>query len=250
MNRIVPHQINYNWLKYTSLMSNALLYSSALLSLISLVIEILQFEAIPQLNVGLAIISVLYFLNEFAQSYIFYKAEALRNLDFIDNSFNTRFAEDNSTGYYSNDDVQVGVVKMGLNNFENVFFTKKVSAIMFNRELWKVLLVFVIMLIAIVTSTKVVVVVFQLALPFVIIQQAIKLYIYNCKVSDIFSSYKDIFSSTDRDDAVPLILRNVISYEKLLSWINIPLDSKIFHKMNNELSGKWAVIKNDIRLTR
>lgn len=246
MKRIVPNEVSYDWLKYTAMISTGLLYSSTIVSLLILAIEIFKFEDInltDYLNRSLAFMSIVYFITEFCQSCIFHKAESLRNLDFIDNSFNSKFAQKNSSGYYSNDEVEAGILKMGINNFENTFFTKSITAKMFNKELKKMIFVVLLILVCVLTSPKIIIVIFQLALPLSIIQQAIKLYIFHCKVESIFYNYKEIFSKTNQDNISPNIIKNVVNYEKILSWAGIPLDSEIFNKMNDELSEQWTDIK-------
>lgn len=246
MTRIVPNQVNYNWLKPTALISSAMLYTSALVSLLMLVMKFCKIDdedIIDYLNKGLAFMSIIYFLTDFCQSCIFHKAESLRNLDFIDNSFDTRFAQKNSTGYYSNDEVGTGIVKMGINNFENTFFTKTITGKMLNKQLWNFSVVVLLILVCVLTSTETLVVISQLALPFAIILQTFKLFIYHTKVEAIFYNYKEIFSKTNHDDLAPSIIKNVINYEKILSWAGIPTDTKIFNKMNADLSVQWEDIK-------
>lgn len=248
MKRIVPNQVSYKWLDYTAAISFITLYGSAIVSVLILIIDIFKLEVenlTDCLNKGLAFLSIAYFLTEFCERCIFHKAESLRNLDFIDNSFNTKFAQKNSSGYYSNDEIEVGILKMGINNFENTFFTKNVSAKMFNKELKKFIIVILLILVCILTSTKFFIVASQLALPFAIIQQTVKLYIYHCRVEVIFYNYKELFSKANQDDIVPNIIKNVINYEKILSWAGIPLDSKIFNKLNDNLSNEWNIIKQN-----
>ena len=98
-------------------------------------------------------------------------------------------------------------------------------------------------MVCILTSPKAIILVSQLALPFVIIQQTFKLYIFHCRVEGIFYNYKEIFSKTNQNDIVPNIVKNVINYEKILSWAGIPLDTKIFKKLNEDLSQQWIDIK-------
>ncbi len=249
MSKIVPHTVNYDWMRYTKIISSFTLYSSALISLTILFMELFKIcnpEIVDVLNKTLALLSITYFISEFCQSLIFHKAESKRNLDFIDNSFNTKFAEKNSSGYYSNDEVEIGIVKMGINGFENAFFTKSITAKMFKKELISFVIILVLFLaVCLYTTPKILIVISQMALPLAIIQQTIKLYCFHCRVDDIFFNYKSIFSLTTKENIIPSIIKNVISYEKTLSWAGIPLDSKIFNNMNDELSSRWIEIKED-----
>lgn len=251
MTKFIPYQINYSWLKITGAFSNCLIYCSAIISIVLLAMEVITISCDTTvikhfLNCCLAWISVVYFGNEMVQSFIFHKAEALRNLDFIDNSLNSKFSEKNSEGYYSNDILQKGIYKMGVNGFENSFFTKSVTGKMLQREIIKLIIVSLLLLsVSLFSSSKVVTMIFQLALPLVIIQQTIKLYSLNSKVSEIFFNYKSIFTSTKPVNMTSNIIKNVINYEKNLSWAGISLDSDVFNKMNDELSAEWNVIKQN-----
>jgi len=247
MSEKVPQANYYNWLDKTSIFSNSILVVSIIISIFLLTLEFLK---LPEtgikefFNCSLAFLSVIYFVLDSIQSYVFHKAESIRSLDFVDNSLDSSFSEMNSKDYFSNDDVQVGINKLGINNFENVFFTKCVTAKMLPKEYIKLSIVFVVFLFVCIFSNKeIITLVFQSALPFTIIQQTFKLYKLNSNVKLVFNNYKLIFKSTNEENIIQNIVNNIIIYEKNLSWAGILLDGKLFDKMNTELSTQWEEIK-------
>lgn len=187
---------------------------------------------------------MIYFVIDSIQSYVFHKAENIRSLDFIDNSLDSSFSEKNSSHYFSNDEVKAGINKLGINNFENVFFTKCITSKMLPKEYIKLSIIFIIFLsVCIFSNKEIITLVFQSALPFTIILQTFKLYKLNSKVKSVFDNYKLIFKSVNEENIIQNIINNIIIYEKNLSWAGILLDSKMFNKMNAELSLEWEKIK-------
>lgn len=250
MNKIVPFQANYELVKRLGSFATWLLYFSASISIAILAIEkmdLLDKETLQNvLNSVLAFISVIYFLSDMLQDYLFQSAEYNRKDDFIDNSLKTKLSEKNSSGYFSNDDMEAGITKLGVNCFENSFFTRSISNKMLVKESIKSAVIFsLFVLVAIIADNKVSITLLQIALPFSIIQQTIKLFILNKRVSKIFFHFKQIFSDIHENKRNPLIINNVLNYEKTLSWASIPLDSKVFNKFNAELTLEWERIKND-----
>jgi len=82
-----------------------------------------------------------------------------------------------------------------------------------------------------------------IALPFTILLQSIRLFLYNKRMKDVFKIYQRIFSSTVNEKKENLIISNMTNYETVLSWACIKLDSKLFEKMNDDLSAQWEDLK-------
>jgi hypothetical protein len=250
MNKIVPFKTYYNRVKTIGNLGTVLLYTSGLISITVLFIDKNSFQnkEIFQnyLNTLLAVFSVIYFFSNIVQSYFFQNAEHHRKNDFTDNSFNTKLSEKNSTNYFSNDNIETGVLKLGVNCFENSFFTRNVSSKMLIKESTKsaiILCLFV--LVAAVTDSEIFMTLLKMALPLTIIQKTVKLLILHQRVSKVFFDFKQIFTNVNETMRPSLIINNVINYEKSLSWACVTLDSKVFDKMNAELSIEWERIKNE-----
>lgn len=249
MTRIVPHEINYKTIKKVGGFASFLLYASALISVIVLVIDKTDLVKSKELfnknlNSILAILAILYFLLDLVQNYLFQQAELNRKNDFVDNSFQTKLADENSQGYFSNDSFPAGIYKLGVNGFENSFFTKAVSCKMIIPSIIKSVIIFILFLLVVFfTDQTILVAVVQIALPFTIIQQTTRLIFFHHQVKNIVDNYKHIFHNVNETNKSALIINNVINYEKTLSWGSVQLDSKLFNKHNPQLTLDWEALK-------
>jgi hypothetical protein len=249
MNKIVPHEINYKTINKISSSSSLLLLISALISLSIFIIDKNNFIVSKEtfnknLNAALGILAVLYFLLDIVQNYLFQQAELNRKNDFIDNSLETKLSEENSQGYFSNDNFAPSIYKLGVNGFENSFFTKSISSKMIAPNIIKSVIILILFLLVIFyTDQSTLISLVQIALPFTIIQQTIRLIIFNSNINKVFDNYKHIYANVAKAKRSPLIINNVINYEKTLSWGGIQLDSRLFNKHNPKLSLDWETLK-------
>ena len=249
MNRNVPFKIDYDLIKSLEKFASIILVISALISTCVLIIEKNNFAisketVIKILNASLGIISVVYFLLDIVQNYLFYKAEINRKNDFIDNSLNTKLSDKNSNEYFSNDNLEPGFFKLGVNAFENSFFSKMVSKSMIPKKIiTSCLFVLLFLLVIFCTDQSTIISLFQIVLPFSVLQQTYKLYIFNSRINTVFDKFKFIFSNLTKETQTALFVENIINYEKTLSWGGILLDSKKFDELNPVLSSEWEDIK-------
>ena len=87
--------------------------------------------------------------------------------------------------------------------------------------------------------------IFQSLLPLQIMKEFIYLLYFYSKIKDIYEDYKKVYSTTKKNKRVPYIIKNIILYEKLLSTCQILTDSKVYKKLNDELSKEWINIKRE-----
>lgn len=250
MIKIVPHTIDYTFLQRLDKGLNALLYASAISATITFIFNITQ--ALPEyneliqltLNSFTCIFALGYFTLNLAFNYFFQQSEIKRRKDFIDNSLGTKLSEKNSIGYYSNESNSTGIVKLGLNCFENSLFTSTiVSQMLFPMWRRTVLVLVGFLCLALFTDNRTLTTVLQLALPLTIIQQSVKLYIFRNSIKRIYEDFYTIFSSTSGIHQQNLIISNVINYESTLAWGSILVSTKIYNEVNPKLSLVWEDIK-------
>ncbi|MBS1508195.1 MAG: ABC transporter ATP-binding protein [Bacteroidetes bacterium] len=254
MSKKVPYNTDYELVEKNESLSQFILYSSILVSLLGIFIEksnLPYFKGVStQVFISInSFLSICYYLSDIASNYLFQSAEAKRRNDFFDNSLNTKLSEEISEEYFTNEHIAPGITKLGVNSFENSFFTKSIAKEMFKPMLLKsisVLLVFI--AIALFTDSSWLAFALQFALPFTIVHQTIRLYIFRKRVEYVFQNFQQIFSSAHPNHHQQLIIHNVASYETSLAWACIKLDSKLFNKMNGELSEKWQNIKQRLNL--
>lgn len=248
MNKIVPFSINFSTLRRINNAGSLILYSSALIivflvshELFSLVITQSQIKV---LNSFLSFLSVAYFLQDLLQNYLFQLSEVHRRNDFLDNSLDTSLSDKSSEGYFSNDALISGVNKLGVNCFENSFFTKSITSLMIPFMLIKLIIIILLFIfLALFTDQLTISTMMQVALPLTIIQQFVRLVTLHFRVNSIYNQFKVIFTSIDGQKRDSYLITNVINYESTLAWAGILLDSKIYTKQNETLSQDWENIK-------
>jgi len=245
----VPHDNSYKIAKKFDNILLQILVGSAVLSTIFIALNFLKFEFVDEnvfffINAFIALIAVVYFVLEFFKEEMFQKAEIERKQDFIDNSLNTRLSLQNSSGYYSNDSIDPSVFKLGVNCFENTYFTYKVSKKMLPVAVIKFLFVLVLFVfVALFSGNQLLLLMFQVPLPYVLLKDSYRTYRLNQNVCEVLEKFQIIFSNDNSNSLNELIINNVISYEKVLSTYSILLNSKLFGKMNDDLSKEWKELK-------
>ncbi len=254
MTKIVPYKNDYLLVERNELLSQIILWTSVFISVATLIITkadvpFYKEPKISLLNTINCFLAVVYFISDIVANYLFQMAETKRREDFFDNSLNTKLSEAISEGYFSNEHLSPSILKMGVNNFENSYFSKNITRRMLQPMLLKTALILVLFLIlALFTDREILTTALQIVFPFTIVQQTIRLLLYHKRIGDVFKNYQKIFSSTAEGNKEKLIIHNMTSYETTLSWACIKLNSKIFNKVNDELTPKWEAIKKNYHI--
>lgn len=189
-------------------------------------------------------LALAYFFADILTNYLFQCAEAHRRNDLFDNSLNTVLAEENTEEYFTNDAIATGIYKLGVNGFENAFFTSSLAGRYLITMTWKTALVVLIFIgVMVYGDNSTLLVVLQLALPLTIIQQTIRLLIFKNRLDRIIDSYKRIFHIPKGTAQDNLIMHTVTNYEATLAWASIKIPDEQFNRMNDELSDRWEEIK-------
>lgn len=253
MKKKVPHDEIYKIVGKLSKVLSWILILSTIISISLIIINNLSLKINPQTSITLskilAFFAVTYFIIEIIQNHNYHRAELQRKNDFIDNSLRTKLADANSQGYFTNEEIDNGVYKLGVNCFENSFFTKSITSKMLTKQMFKTIVIWLVIWLVILSAPNgIIVEVILLALPFSVLNETHKLYRLNRNVESVFLNFKKIFSSTKKLKREFLIIDNVISYEKSLSYSSTPLDGSIFNTMNEELSIQWNEIKRQHKI--
>ncbi len=255
MTKVVPYKNDYILVERNELLSQLILWTSVSISVATLVISkahvpFSKETTISLLNTINSFLAVVYFVSDIVANYLFQLAETKRREDFFDNSLNTQLAEATSEGYFSNENLDPGIVKMGVNNFENSYLSKTVAGRMLQPMLKKIALILALFLaLALFTDREILTTALQLVFPFTIIQQTTRLFLYHKRIDDVFKNYQKIFSSTADGKKEQLIIHNMTSYETTLSWACIKLNGNIFNKVNEELTPKWEAMKQKYHIS-
>lgn len=246
--RIVPFKVNFELIKKIDFGLSFTLYISVVLGIILLVLSKYLTKDndhyTEQINYVLGSLSLIYFIGDLIKKFLLQLAEQRRRRDFIDNSLNTTLADIRSEGYYSNDDFDAGVYKLGVNCFENSFFSMSISLKMILKSILTSVFIIALFLTLVMGTDKITVATFlQFALPYSLLQQSIILILYYFQINAIFNYFKLVFSSAQENKRDLLLIHNVINYESTIAWAGLVLDDKLFNKYNESLSERWEAIK-------
>ena len=183
----------------------------------------------------------------YINNYGFFNASIKKREDFIDNSFNSSLGLKNSENYFSNDELEGSIYKMGVNTFENVLFSYNIAKEMRFTILTKcfgIALVFVAC--AICGYDNTIILIIQLSLPILLIQQAVKHSIFVNRLEKNLKCFCRMFNNLkngSKKEYIPEIICNVMEYEVILTWGSTILNNKIFNKLNPSLSKEWDSTK-------
>lgn len=198
------------------------------------------------IDITICLISIICFILDFVFSYFYQKAGEEKVKDLVDNGLNSKLSDYKSKDYYTNDEIKNGLPKLGVNNFESVFFTKSIVRKMIKRNTIPFVIIFLIYICSIFFFEKEIwIKIFQFLLPLQIMKEFIYLLYFYSKIKDIYEDYKKVYSTTKKNERVPYIIKNIILYEKLLSTYQVLTDSKIYRKLNNKLSQDWIEVKRE-----
>ena len=251
---IKPFQANFNFLKRWKDISSVFLYLVAIFSiLVPLLSEVLLKHALAE--------SVIYFSNYLfficyyftaitTEIFLFPSAARSRRMNFIDNSFGSKFLGKDSKNYFSNDNVSYGAHKMAANCFENCYFTYNIGKAMFKGVIGKNLLFSLVFLyVAFVgfKSNKIALPILQIFLSSLFITEFIHYLNFISKLKNLLERFRSHFMGINngerkKDDLhYPILL--LLDYETILAYNKAPLSDRIYNKINNKLSQEWEEIK-------
>ncbi len=200
----------------------------------------------------LNIICILLFftLEIIADFILFPQSEQKRRDDFLDNSFGSRFASENSIGYYNNENVAAGLYKAACNMFENTFFTYSlVKAITLRKVLFPSIVLISVWVLAFFGFNKVPMAlsILQFLFSANVLGNMIKHLILLNKTSTIYDNWITTFQIQDFKQSTlkyqSSIYRNWLNYETTLSRIQPETPDKFFQKHNPRLTREWESMK-------
>ncbi|MCW3085103.1 MAG: hypothetical protein JWP12_2469 [Bacteroidetes bacterium] len=204
-------------------------------------------------DVMVSAIAVLYAILDFIVMRYFDAGGKKKRNDLLDNSLGSNLNGIKSSGYFSNSNLPDGIYKLGVNAFENSYFTATiVSNMLLKRWLTTGALVIAILLSVFSGSLGVFNTLIQLSITGIIFQKTIKLQWYYFKMNQINQDFKTLFNSLLNapagfaNDAE--ILRNVLNYECGHAWGGVFNDQDIYDKLNPKMSQDWETIKNNYKI--
>lgn len=184
------------------------------------------------------------------------KVEDKRRVHLLTNSFNVPLDNERTNKYYNNE-LEPSLLKLGANIFENSLFAERVTHEMAKRERKKVgifILVFIIALMLRTTEIELISLLAQTLFASTLIPAYLRLEVLHFKNKAIFDCLHDIFlfhSQRTNDDNEKLsakLLDCFVKYESAKAYSGVKQDSKIFHKINPQITQEWEEIKRNLNL--
>lgn len=263
MTRIVPFDINYSTVsKFEKVAYYCLLFSALAIIYLWLIPKIelifpfkISSKTIVDLVKVLSYVSMIGYIGlSSVAKYLFYSAEKVKRGDLIDNSFGTYYSDNNTEGYYNNDEMPHGIKKLALNTYESSFHTEQTLREMLFKYAMKMLLISIPFLISIFSlgGSDIVRLLFEISIPLIMLSQFFILIVYYTGVKGINEHFK-IELTNIGNKAIDVkdnsrFLKPVLDYYNIKSWATTNLDSSIFIKHNDQISAQWIKRKEKLKL--
>ena len=253
MTRFVPFETNYDQIKKLEKSAFVLLVISALLIIASWAFKkFFDEEIINQYNYLIEVAKVISYASmigflviNLLTKILFHNVEKRKRNDLIDNSFGTTYSDENTSGYYNNEETENGIKKLALNSYESSFHTENTLKYMLYKSLFILVLMCIPFLLSIFTKggSDIVRLLFEISIPLTLLSQFVMMLIFYLNVSEINERFKieltNIGTGKLNEKDVPKLIIPVMEYYSIKSWANTNLDSKIFEKYNDKISYKW-----------
>ncbi len=261
MNRIVPFDPTYTIIKKLEKNAFLLLIISATIIAVNWLLlkyydnatieKITEFIEVGKVTSYVSMVG--YLLSTQIARILFQAVEKKKRNDLIDNSFGTNYCDENTIGYYNNEELNNGIKKLALNSYESSFHTENTL----KRMIYKNLLIIIVLSIPFLLSifskggADIVRLLFEISIPLIMIFQFVVLIIYYLNVLEINERFKieltNIGEREINDKDIPKLLIPVMEYYSIKSWANTNLDSKIFLKYNETISENWQKRKETLK---
>ncbi|MBU1194093.1 MAG: hypothetical protein KKE62_07365 [Proteobacteria bacterium] len=201
----------------------------------------------------ICLVLIYFCLSQFSRFYLLPKAERKRRQQLLSNSFGAPLSHDRTALYYNNE-YTPNIVRLGANTMENSFFSKEVAGQMLFPK-------------RIITFAYMIIWIFLFALPeckpetLMWITQLVfstEIFIQWLTLELLRSSYKDTYDALHSlflngiDDESPKVIATILdfftAYEVAKHSAGFLLSSKVFFKLNEELTQRWKQIREDLNM--
>lgn len=205
-----------------------------------------QYSELKEIGKVVSYVSMVsYLLIKLLSKILFHVVEKRKRNDLIDNSFGTKYSDENTEGYYNNEETEFGIKKLALNSYESAFHTEHTLKSMLNKNLVVLTILSIPFLLSIFSEggNDIIRLLFEISIPLTLLSEFVVMLVYYLNVIDINERFKIEFTNigkgTVTENEVPKLIIPVMEYYSIKAWANTNLDSKIFNKNNQVVSEKW-----------
>lgn len=157
------------------------------------------------------------------------------------------------TGYYNND-VEPGVERLAVTTLENTLFSAAIAERMLQSERIRngvYILILVLLMVSRGTDTELLLLLAQTVFSADLILSWIRLEVFRARTAKVHDRLKDMFlqgKGVATNNRVAIMLAAFSEYECAKDAAAMPLDSKLFNKMNPKLTAEWEQLKQQLSL--
>lgn len=238
--------LTFNTVKKYDRISKILMWLSAALMIAEISAEELLYPTITFYIVVVNCFVLIFFqIISFSKEMLQFKAEQQKRLELYDNSFGTKLSETHTEGYYSNDIVAIGYMKLAVNNFESVFFTYRImKEDLYISIVRAITICSLFVLVAILGLQNIFILLIQITLPIAIIVDSFRFVVTESRINSIYIEYRRLFEKKDRIREAD-ILNQLANYTATLAAGSVLLNERTYNHLNESLSKEWEYIKKD-----
>lgn len=250
----VPYDRKYRNLKFLRTVEIWFLYAVCALSVATPILSSNFPDCKLLLNIfqltNYLTIGFYYLVNIVVAVFLLPATARLRRIDFLDNSFGTKFLGKDSQYYFDNDSVSHGPYKMMVNCFENCFFTLNIGKAMTLLLSIKSILFMTFFIAAAyvgIINNSVGLPILQIFLSSLFLTELIHHINFIVKLGNLLEKFKEIFgelkdNSTRKNDLVNPI-RLLLDYESTLAYNKSGLSDKVYERLREKLTIEWEELK-------
>lgn len=180
--------------------------------------------------------------------YFWYEAETSRRKSAIENGFAINMQIEKTDGYYNNH-FKPSIFKYGVNIFESNYFSCEIVKRMIPKSIFKATISIFILFMStrFIKSNEILLVITQTIFSSNFILDSIRLISYLNSTKRLYDeAYQFFITDKHKNKNSFWIQWYVVEYETLKAYYKLRLDSKIFNKINNELTEKWETMELEI----
>ena len=201
--------------------------------------------------IGSLLLTIVYvILTNINEMYFSNLAENERRKSLLKESFNVNTTLKETNKYYNNEE-KPSIIKLGLNCYESVFFTKKLVDKMLPINILKITVLTIVYIILMIKleNMDLLLVITQTIFSAEIIFTFLKLCYYKFQLDKISKDFESIFfkMGLKNKDIDVLILDTTMDYECLKSYCKISTSSKIFFDNNEKWSKEWQKLLKKVK---
>ena len=242
MNKLDEISKKYKITNDISNIVNFLFYVNIVLSILLLIFE----SQSRFITYVLIIVSILYSILLIVNDCLFlYNAEKYRRINCIEDGLDLDITNIKLDGYYNNK-LPPSFNKYGLNTFENIYFSKSIAKKMLLCSTIKTVIAcfFLILICIFFGGQYIVLIITQTVFSYNYILGFISLLFYINRLDKLYDDFYNIFITIgiENDKQHDILIVNIVEYESIKAHYKIQLSSKIYRKLQGELSDKWNEI--------